>query len=79
MCSIWAAMRENRVSGFWTRSDSKRTVQPHKQVRILKFWWGAEEELCFLSRENNGADQLCSYCTADLRLCFLIGKNPVLS
>ena len=28
--------------------------------------------------ENKGADQLCSYCTADLRLCFRIGDNSVL-
>ena len=26
--------------------------------------------------ENKGADQLWSYCTADLRLCFRIGKKP---
>ena len=25
-----------------------------------------EEELCYLYSENRGADQLCSYCTADL-------------
>ena len=24
--------------------------------------------------ENKGADQLCSYCTADLRLCFRINN-----
>ena len=29
--------------------------------------------------ENKGADQLCSYCTADLRLCFRLGNNPVFS
>ena len=29
-----------------------------------------EEELYYLCGENKGADQLCSYCTADLRLCF---------
>ena len=29
--------------------------------------------------ENKGADQLCSYCTADLRLCFRICRNPVFS
>ena len=29
--------------------------------------------------ENKGADQLCSYCTADLRLCFRIGKNLIFS
>ena len=25
--------------------------------------------------ENKGADQLCSYCTADLRLCFRMYAN----
>ena len=29
--------------------------------------------------ENKGADQLCSNCTTDLRLCFRIGNNPVFS
>ena len=29
--------------------------------------------------ENEGADQLCSYCTADLRLCFHTGEYPILS
>ena len=29
--------------------------------------------------ENKGADQLRSYCEADLRLCFRIGKNLVFS
>ena len=32
-------------------------------------------ELCYSSNENKGADQLCSYCEADLRLCFRIGKK----
>ena len=27
--------------------------------------------------ENKGADQLCSYCTADLHICFCTDKNPV--
>ena len=34
-----------------------------------------KEELYYPSSENKGAGQLCSYCTADLCLCFLIGKN----
>ena len=25
--------------------------------------------------EDKGDDQICSYCEADLRLCFRIGKN----
>ena len=29
--------------------------------------------------ENKDADQLRSYCEADLRLCFRISKNPVFS
>ena len=33
----------------------------------------------YLSGENKGADQLRSYCEADLRLCFRIGKNLVFS
>ena len=32
-----------------------------------------------MCRENKGADQLRSYCEADLRLCFHIGKNQVFS
>ena len=36
-----------------------------------------------VNSKNKGADQLCnplcSYCTADQRLCFRIGKNPVFS
>ena len=35
------------------------------------------EELYYPCSENNGADQLCSYCTADLCLCFRIGKIRV--
>ena len=27
--------------------------------------------------KNKNTDQLCSYCEADLHLCFHIGKNPV--
>ena len=38
-----------------------------------------EEELHCQCSKYKGADQLCSYCTADLWLCFCVGKNPVLS
>ena len=31
----------------------------------------------YLCSENKGADQLCSYCTADVRLCFRISKKIV--
>ena len=28
-----------------------------------------------MCNKNKGADQLCSFCTADLHLCFCICKN----
>ena len=47
----------------------------HKMARSL-FRILEEEELSYPSSENKGADQLCSYCIADLRLCFRKGKIP---
>ena len=68
-----------RSSGFPTRSDTNWLIEYQKKVRILAFWVDVEEELYYLSSENKGADQLCRYCTAHLRLCCHIGKNPVFS
>ena len=72
-------MQEYRFSGFSNRSDTNQPVQSQKKGRHLTFWINVDEELYYLSSKNKGADQLCSYCTADLRLCFRIGKNPVFS
>ena len=72
-------MLENRSSGFPTRCDTNRLVQTRKQAKSLKFWIYVEEEVYYLCSENKGADQLCSYCTADLRLCFRIGENLLFS
>ena len=56
-----------------TRSDTNRPVQSQKQGGSLKFWRCEEERLYYYpSSENKGADQLRSYCEADLRLCFRI-------
>ena len=76
---IWAATRENRSSGFPTRSDTNRAVQAQKRARSLKFRIYVEEELYYPSSKNKGADQLRGYREADLRLCFRLGKNPVFS
>ena len=65
-------MQENRSWGFPTRSDTNLSVQLQKMARSLKFRFYEEEELYYLSSKNKGADQLCSYCTADLQLCFCI-------
>ena len=56
-----------------------RAVQPQKMARSLKFRIMVVEGLYYLYSENKGADQLRSYCAADLRLCFRICKNPVFS
>ena len=73
-------MGENRSSGFPTRPDTNRAVQPHKMVSGLKFWVKQVEELYYLCSENKGADQLCGYYReADLRLCLHICKEPVFS
>ena len=37
------------------------------------------EGLYYLCSKNKGADQLRSYCAADLRLCFCIRENQVFS
>ena len=64
------------VLGFPTRYDTNRPVQSQKKARSSKFQIYEEEELYYPCSENKGADQLRSYCEADLRLCFRIGKNP---
>ena len=61
-----------------TQSGTNRPVQSQK-IRSSKFHSYVEEELYYLCSKNQGADQLCSYFTADLRLCFCIGENLVFS
>ena len=60
-----------------TRSDTNQAVQSQNKARSLKLWIYVEEELYYPCGENKGADQLCSCCTADLRLCFRICKLQV--
>ena len=79
MNAIWAASRENLSSRFPTRSDTNRAVQPQRMVRGLNFWIYEEEGLYYQCSENKGADQVCGYRTADLRLCFRLCKKKVFS
>ena len=62
----------NQQSGFPTRSDTNWPLQPLKQARSLTFQTKEEEGLYYLCSENKGDDQLCSFGTADLYLCFCI-------
>ena len=58
--------------------DTNRSVHSKKEARNLKFWiFKVEEELHYSCSENKGADQLHSYCEADLRLCFHICRMLV--
>ena len=59
---------------FPNRSDTNQAVQSQKQASSLKFRIKEEEELFYPCSENKDADQLCSYCTADLCLCFRISR-----
>ena len=58
------------VFGVPTRSHTNRAVQPQKMVGDLKFRVYEVEGLHYMCSENKGADQLCDYRTADVRLCF---------
>ena len=70
-----AASRENLSYGFPTRSYTNQAVQTQKMARGLKLHIKEVEEMLYLCSENKGAEQLCGYCRADLRLCFRICKN----
>ena len=76
---VWPATSENRSSGFLTRSDTNRAVQPQNMARDLKFQIWKEEGLYYPSGKNKGADQLRGPREADLRLCFRICKKQVFS
>ena len=68
-------MRENLSFGC----DTNLGVQSQKMARGLEFRIKEVESLCYLCSQNKGADQLSSYCAADLRLCYCICKYPVFS
>ena len=78
-CKILSLCVRKQTIWVPTRSDTNRAVQSQKQARGLKFWLEVEEELYYPCSENKGADQLCSYCTADLCLCFCLSILLVFS
>ena len=63
---------------FLNRSETNQPVQAQKQAKRLKFWIYKVEELYYPCSENKGADQLRSYCKADLHLCFHLCRLLVL-
>ena len=67
------------VLGASNRSVTNPAVQSQKMPRGLKFLTWEAEEMFSLCSKNKCADQLGSYCTADLGLYFCICKKPVFS
>ena len=61
LCAIWVS---DQVDTNWP-------VQSQKQARSLNKM-EEEEGLYYPCSENKGADQLRSYCEADLCLCFCL-------
>ena len=55
-------------------SDTNQALQPQKMARGLRIWFKEVEGLYYLCSENKGADQLPSYCTADLPLLLTNAK-----
>ena len=46
---------------------------------MLEILYNSRRGIVLSYNENKGTDKLCSYCTADLRLCFCLGKSTVFS
>ena len=67
---------EKTVFGVFDQVQHKLacTVMKERKREILKFSIYEEQVLYYPSSENKGANQLCGYCTADMRLCFRILK-----
>ena len=67
------------VFGVSDPAYTDRAVYSQNMARGSKFRnYEVERSYCLCS-ENKGADQLRSYCTADLWLCFCICKKQVFS
>ena len=62
-------MKKKLYSGFPTRFDTNRAVQPQKVAKSLKFPIEEVEGLFYLCSENKGAVQLRANREADLRQC----------
>ena len=64
---------------FWTELRGFQTGSTQISLSSHRRWFEfldkIEEGLCYLCSGNKEADQLCSYCTADLHLCFRVCKK----
>ena len=71
-------MTKTNTLGF--RPGPTQTGLYSHRSRLKTRNFGLKKKDCTIrAAKNKGADQLCSYCTADLRLCFRICKLLVFS
>ena len=66
-------MQENQSLGFTTRSNIKWSVH-RRWLETSHLGRRGNPVLIYPSSESKGADQLSSYCTADLCLCYRKAK-----
>ena len=77
--NIWAATPENMSSKVfnqvWHKHTGCTSTEDGYRLDISDLW----SRGIVLCSKNKGADQLCGYHTADLRLCFCIYQSQVFS
>ena len=61
-----------RLRGFWPSLTRTGLYSHRRDLEAWKFIFHEVESMYNPCSENKDAGQLCSYCTADLRLCFRI-------
>ena len=69
----WALSQKTRPHGFKQLGHKPCCAVTLDGYRFRKYI----EELYYLCRKNIGANQLCGYHEADLRLCFCICKKQI--
>ena len=62
--------RDTRETVFRPGQTTNWALQSQKKARSLKVWILVEEGLYYPCSENNVADTMCSYCTADMANLF---------
>ena len=75
--SLLCLLATDLSSVSFSSTDFKVMIYRIYSKAVFRTW--EVEGLYYLCSENKGADQLCDYRTADLRLCFRKGKKQVFS
>ena len=74
----WASFWENRYSGFPTRADTNRALQPLKMAKDLKFWIGGIVLSMWRKERHWSAAQLiCAFVFAHAKIRFLQNEAQI--